>query len=55
MKGTIKHFSILIILLGSILQTYEHSHSHTQINEKINNLKVMYGSTIRIKAVPVNY
>jgi hypothetical protein len=54
---SIKSIIPTIFLFSIIVSVYTHStsHDHTEINKKIDNTKIMYGSTIRIKAIPFNY
>ena len=46
---------VLIILLVTFGLVESHTHSNKEISSKIDNTKIMYGSTVRIKAVPYNY
>lgn len=56
-KRTLPSHVLLIALLATALlwQVSAHTHNRGEINAKIDKTQIMYGSTIRIRAVPFAY
>lgn len=46
---------MLFFLLLVAINSHSHTHSKKEIEDQINSISVMYGSTIRIKAAAFNY
>lgn len=46
---------LITCLLVVLTQAHIHHHTKQQIQEKIGKTKIMYGATVRIKAVMFNY